>query len=206
LVLFYKIVNGQVPDYLTELVAPSVADNNNYNLRNRLNISQPSYRLSTYQQSYFPSTIQLWNTLDLNLRQLPTLPSFKSKLQHKYFQPKTVPSYFSFRDRYLSVLHARLRNKCSSLNSDLFKSNLVSSASCSCGYKNECFEHFLLYCNKFNLLRNNMIIELNMLYMGGLPVNIDILLFGNDNLSRNKHVYIFMCTKIYKRYTTFLLN
>ena len=75
--LFYKIVNGQVPDYLTELVPPTVADTNNYNLRNRLNISQPSYRLSTYQQSYFPTTIKLWNTLDLNLRQLPTLPSFK---------------------------------------------------------------------------------------------------------------------------------
>jgi hypothetical protein len=74
LVLFYKIVNGQVPDYLTELVPPTVADTNNYNLRNRLNISQPSYRLSTYQQSYFPTTIKLWNTLDLNLRQLPTLP------------------------------------------------------------------------------------------------------------------------------------
>jgi hypothetical protein len=159
LVLFYKIVNGQVPDYLTELVPPTVGDTNNYNLRNRLNISQQSYRLSTYQQSYFPSTIKLWNTLDLNLHQLPTLPSFKSKLQQKYFQPKTVPSYFSFGDRYLSVLHARLRNKCSSLNSDLFKSNLVPSASCSCGSKNECSEHFLLYCNKFNLLRNNMLIS-----------------------------------------------
>jgi hypothetical protein len=96
LVLFYKIVSGQVPDYLTELVPPTVADTNNYNLRNRLNISQPSYRLSIYQQYYFPSTIKLWSTLDLNFRQLPTLPSFKSKLQQKYFQPKTVPSYFFF--------------------------------------------------------------------------------------------------------------
>jgi hypothetical protein len=51
---------------LTELVPPTVGDTNDYNLRNRLNISQPSYRLSTYQQSYFPSTIKSWNTLDLN--------------------------------------------------------------------------------------------------------------------------------------------
>jgi hypothetical protein len=51
LMLFNKIVNGQVPDYLTELVPPTVGDTNNYNLRNRLNISQPSYRLSTYRQS-----------------------------------------------------------------------------------------------------------------------------------------------------------
>jgi hypothetical protein len=85
LVLFHKIINGQVPDYLTELVPPTVADTNNYNLRNRLNLSQPSYRLYTYQQSYFPSTIRLWNTLDLNLRQLPTLPSFKSKIATNIF-------------------------------------------------------------------------------------------------------------------------
>jgi hypothetical protein len=30
LVLFYKIVNGQVPDYLTDLVQPTVADTNTY--------------------------------------------------------------------------------------------------------------------------------------------------------------------------------
>ena len=38
LVLFNKIVNGQIPDYLTELVPPTVADTNNYNIRNSLNI------------------------------------------------------------------------------------------------------------------------------------------------------------------------
>jgi hypothetical protein len=122
----------------------------------------------------------------------------KSKLQQNYFKPKTVPSYFSFGDRYLSVLHARLRNKCSSLNSDLFKSNLVPIASCSCGYKNECSEHFLLYCNKFNLLRNNMLIELNVLDMGGLPVNIDILLFGNDKMITC--LIIFSCVQKYHRH------
>ena len=63
--------------------------------------------------------------------------------------------------------------------------------------KKECSEHFLLYCNKFNLLRNNMPIELNMLDMGGLPVNIDILLFGNDNLSVEINTFIFSCVQKY---------
>ena len=121
----------------------------------------------------------------------------KTELQQKYFQPKTVPSYISFGDRYLSVLHARLRNKCRSLNSDLLKSKLVPSASCLCGYKNDCSVHFLLYCNKFNLLRNNMIIELNMLDTGGLSVNIDILLFENDDLSVEINTFIFSCVQKY---------
>ena len=51
--------------------------------------------------------------------------------------------------------------------------------------------------NKFNLLRNNMIIELNMLDMGGLPVNIDILLFGNDDLSVEINTFIFSCVQKY---------
>ena len=62
----------------------------------------------------------------------------------------------------------------------------------TCGYKNECSEHFLLYCNKFNLL-----IELNMLDMGGLPVDIDILLFGNDDLSVEINTFIFSCVQKY---------
>jgi hypothetical protein len=38
-----------------------------------------------------------------------------------------------------------------------------------------------------------MLIELNMLDKGGLPVNIDILLFGNDNLSVEINTFIFSC-------------
>ena len=38
-----------------------------------------------------------------------------------------------------------------------------------------------------------MLIELNMLDMGGLPINIDILLFGNDNLSVEINTFIFSC-------------
>lgn len=36
-----------------------------------------------------------------------------------------------------------------------------------------------------------MLIELSMLDMGDLPVNIDILLFGNDNLSVEINTFIF---------------
>ena len=38
-----------------------------------------------------------------------------------------------------------------------------------------------------------MLIELSMLDMGVLPVNIDILLFGNDNLPVEINTFIFSC-------------
>jgi hypothetical protein len=42
-----------------------------------------------------------------------------------------------------------------------------------------------------------MLIELNMLDMGGLPVNIHILLFGNDNLPVEINTFIFSCVQKY---------
>jgi hypothetical protein len=42
-----------------------------------------------------------------------------------------------------------------------------------------------------------MLNELNMLHMGGLPVNIDILLFGNDNLFVEINTFIFSCVQKY---------
>jgi hypothetical protein len=77
------------------------------------------------------------STCDMSINQHP-----------KCDQEKNIRTCRSTQCWQLSIM---LRNKCSSLNSDLFKSNLVPSASCSCGYKNECSEHFLLYCNKLAL-------------------------------------------------------
>jgi hypothetical protein len=46
LLLVYKIVNKEAPDYLYELVPPLVSANVNYNLRNSHNIHVPFNRLS----------------------------------------------------------------------------------------------------------------------------------------------------------------
>ena len=115
---FYKIFNKEAPDYLYELVSPLVAANVNYNLRNSHNIHVPFNPLSVYQNSYFPCTIQAWNSLDLTIRNLPTFSSFKLKLQQICFTKRRNPQYYSIGDRFLSVLHSRIRNKCSALNAD----------------------------------------------------------------------------------------
>jgi hypothetical protein len=39
--------------------------------------------------------------------------------------------------RYLNVLQSRLRNRCSALNSDLYRANLIPNALCSCGKSDE---------------------------------------------------------------------
>ena len=86
LTLFYKIYNNLAPEYLSHLIPPTVSETSNYYLRNSQNISQQVNRLALLQQSLFPSTIKLWNTLDLNIRQIRILAHFKSKIRQIYFQ------------------------------------------------------------------------------------------------------------------------
>jgi hypothetical protein len=86
LTLFYNILNNLAPEYISDLIPPTVSETSNYYLRNSQNISQEANRLALLQQSFFPSTIKLWNTLDLNIRQIPILAHFKSKIRQIYFQ------------------------------------------------------------------------------------------------------------------------
>ena len=54
---------------------------------------------------------------------------------------------------------------------------------CLCGYFNENAEHCLLHCNRFTFSGIIMLFEINKLNVIGIPVNIDLLLFGNETLS-----------------------
>ena len=115
----YNVNSGMVPSYIQDLIPPLVNEISDYPLRKNRNISVPLNRTSISQKSCIPSAIRLWNSLDDNLKDISTLPTFKkhifSKLSIAY-----VPPYFTVGNIYMPVLHARLRNKCSGLNGDLF--------------------------------------------------------------------------------------
>jgi hypothetical protein len=49
--------------------------------------------------------------------------------------------------RIANILHARLRQKCSSLKCDLFRGNLIASCNCDCGNYIESVDQFFLKCN-----------------------------------------------------------
>jgi hypothetical protein len=154
--------------------------------------------LSVYQNSYFPCTIQAWNSLDLTIRNLPTFSSFKLKLQKICYAKRRNPPNYSIGDRFLSVLYSRMQNKCSALNADLYHANLIVNYNCLCWYFNENAEHYLLHCNRFTLSRI-MLFEINKLNLIGIPVNIDLLLFGNETLSCDINCSIFLAVQKYTK-------
>ena len=93
----------------------------------------------------------MWNNLDQNLRNLESFSAFKNSLIKKSNSNATnVPSVYLSGQRYLSVLHARIRNYCSDLNYDLFSNHLRDDPFCNCIlHEYETAEHFILKCRFF---------------------------------------------------------
>ena len=67
--------------------------------------------------------------------------------KHYYFPKLQVPKYFAFGNKYLSVLHARIRYNCSNLNIDLYINHLCDNPLCNWCNEIEDGEHFFFYCN-----------------------------------------------------------
>jgi hypothetical protein len=77
--------------------------------------------------SFIPSTVSIWNNLDLNVRNSPNISCFKSRIKEKTVKS---PEYYGEGFSKLSILHARLRHQCSSLNSDLDRINITNDPKC----------------------------------------------------------------------------
>ena len=104
--LFYNIVKGDTPDYLSDLLPRTVNQANKYNLRNANNFTIPRCRLTLYQNSFFPATIHLlWNNLPQYIRDSPSNCILKSRLKTYYNNPVKSPKYFSLASRLASILH-----------------------------------------------------------------------------------------------------
>ena len=64
---FYKIVENLTPYYLSELLPKLSNERTHYRLRSRENFTEFSCRTSRFQKSFFPSAINGWNSVDLDV-------------------------------------------------------------------------------------------------------------------------------------------
>ena len=182
LVIFYKIVNSLVPDYLSNLLPPLVQERTTYSLRNANDIRSIHAHTNLFFNSFLPSTIRAWNDLPDNVKEASTVSSFKYRLNRDLRAP---PKYFNAGSRIGQILQGRLRMECSSLNSDLFRKNIVPSPSCSCGGFESAF-HFFYTCPKYADVRNRHLSDL-------LPThNVHDLLFGKENAPDNDNELLFL--------------
>ena len=89
------------------------------------------------------------------------------------FNISYVPTYYIMGNRYSSVIHAWLRNNCSSLNNDLFRNHVCDNPLCVwCGVMEDAI-HSLFHCIKYigeRQVFNDTVREFQ-------PLNINLILF-----------------------------
>ena len=158
----------------------------------------PLSRLPLYQKSFFPATLKLWNDLDIIIRNSPSVHIFKRKLKLKYVKFPRPPTYHFTGNRKLNILHARLRQKCSSLKSDLFRSNLIENPICSCGDGPETAEHYFLYCTTYVIARNKL---KNKIELINIPFVLNVLLDGDEGESHETNSFVFQQVQLFIKET-----
>ena len=124
LILFFKMVKGFTPTYLSNLVPQLNSDISNYNFRNSTNLYSIACRTSLYKNSFLPSAVDGWNLIPQNIRDLESVSSFKDYLNID----KPIPNkLFLVAKRCFQIIHAKLRNECSSLKHHLFTRKIYYS-------------------------------------------------------------------------------
>ena len=192
LTLMYKIVHGNSPSYLGEIVPNLVANRTGYQLRNRGDLDPPLARLNVYANSFFPKTANLWNNLDREARLAPSIEAFKAR--HARSLPKRNIMYY-FGGRRESVIQARMRIRNSPLKADLFRFlHVIDSPLCPCpmGVEEDA-KHFFFNCPLFQEQRRVLVADL-------LPYtfeNIEPLLFGLPEQDHVTNIHIFSAVHKY---------
>ena len=173
-VTMFKIKNGLAPDYLNKFLPPLVSDRTPYNLRNASNVSTVRRRTELFARSFMPSAVELWNSLPAAIQNINSLDNFKRALKNSVFITPKVPSFYIKGNRRMSIYHARLRNKCSDLNNDLYVNHIKEVPTCECGVDVENAEHYFFKCVRFAEQRLALYRATRQFH----PLNTNKLLYG----------------------------
>ena len=192
LTTMYKIVNNLAPPYLHETLPPLVGEQNPYNVRNAHNFRPYVTNTTLLRNSFFPSMALEWNKLNTNIKESPSVNCFKNRLK----KVKIIPKYYWSGERKPSVILCQIRNGCSQLNYDLFRSNLTPTSLCSCGIEPETPEHFFLNCPLYNEIRGDIT---DM--MTAHSLNFEALILGSSNLNSDNNSVLLSHVQTYIKHS-----
>jgi hypothetical protein len=155
----HKYARGKVPKYLCDIIPPTVGKKVGYNLRNVENIVLPRTKKTYFLKSFIPSSIKVWNALDIKIRESSSKESMKAKLKAMYGNQSY--SLFLYGDSSGAINHSRIRMGLSGLNAQRKKCNFIPNGSCgTCGYKSETPQHYFLFCPTYAAQRQQLLREL----------------------------------------------
>lgn len=184
LTLFYKIVNGLAPRYLSNYLPPMRVALPC--LRRRPQIYQINVRTERFRNSFFPFCMSEWNNLDSRIKNLQSISKFKSAILD-FLRPKPTLNYRLGNISGFPLL-ARLRVGFSHLREHKFRHGFLDTIDpfCNCrGNFIETTEHFLLHCSNYSNGRTVLFGRLQNLDVHYIPLNpaflSRLLLYGDPN-------------------------
>ena len=142
----FKIMKNEASNYLINLIPKCEAvirtRNNNF----------PTYKCRTvcFKYSFFPSTLNNWFRLDINIRNSESISLFKSRLSS--FIRSSQSNIYNIFDPIGLKLLTRFRLGLSHLNEHKFRHNFQDCLNplCSCSLEIEDTTHYLLHCQHFS--------------------------------------------------------
>ena len=197
----YKIMNDKAPAYIKNLIPECTLT-----VRTRGN-RLPTFHCRTdcFRDSFFPSTLNDWFNLDVEIRNFESLAIFKTKLV-SFIRPVSSNVYNIFGPVGLKLL-TRLRLGFSHLNEHRFRHNFQDCINplCSCSLDIEDTSHFLLHCHHFVQHRIDLMNSVNSVFENFMflpnKTKIDVLLFGDSRLEESKNKFILESTLSYIKRT-----
>ena len=192
----FKIMDEKATNHLINLIPtyePTIRTRNN---------SIPSYKCRTncFKHSFFPTTLNDWFNLDINIRNSESFTLFKCRLL-SFICPVQNSIYNIFDTKGLKFL-TRLRLGLSRLNAQDCLNPL-----CSCSLETEDSSHYLLNCHHFSKHHAHLVNSVksvcdNFDSMSG-NVKKNVLLYSNSHFDEVKNRFIFEGTITYIRDSEF---
>jgi hypothetical protein len=141
----FKIQNGLAPPYLTDMCPPLTRDRTAYNLRSGANITIPQSRTTTFQKSFYPQSIEDWNNLDMETKNIKTIETFKDH-QKKKCTYKINKLYHQYPSKAV-INQTRMRLGLSGISAQRFNYNHIDNPKCPfCPSRCEDLVHYFLTC------------------------------------------------------------
>ena len=185
--LFWKIINGFAPSYLSKFL-PDKQPSRNPN-RQDLFVSF-SKNTNYFANSFFPYCTDEWNSLDPAIKNINKLPLFKKAILE--FVRPSAAHVFDVIDHFGLKLLTRLRLNLSHLNEHKFRRNFRDTLNplCTCSLEPETTIHFLLHCPHYDTQRQTLFdsiltVDETIANLSDIKC-VNLLLYGNTKMYNNE--------------------
>ena len=193
-----KVLSAKLPAYLYELILPIINSHRNPGCCRAFYCKTDLFR-----NSFLPFSMNEWNKLDPDYRNLDSHEMFRKKLLN--FIKPSEKSIFNIYDPQGSKLLNRLRLGFSHLREHKFRHNFADTVNslCSCALAAESTDHFFLRCQNYVSFRTALMNELSSINSEVISIDpvLLVILYGDKMLTGNSNQQILTATINYIKNT-----